>query len=134
MARGAVSVIGASVAASVAALVLLPLVAVIWRAGAWPALAPGDGQALWFTLWQAVISALLSCLLAVPVARALARRRFLGRAALITLMGAPFLLPTIVAVMGLIAVGSLPDDFKAQVEKDAAHWKAVAEGAKISVD
>lgn len=36
--------------------------------------------------------------------------------------------------MGLIAVGSLPDDFKAQVEKDAAHWKAVAEGAKISVD
>ncbi len=36
--------------------------------------------------------------------------------------------------MGLIAVGSLPDDFKAQVEKDAAHWKAVAEGAKISMD
>ena len=36
--------------------------------------------------------------------------------------------------MGLIAVGSLPDDFKTQVEKDAAHWKAVAEGAKISVD
>ena len=36
--------------------------------------------------------------------------------------------------MGLIAVGSLPDDFKAQVEKDAAHWKAVAEGAKIAVD
>ena len=36
--------------------------------------------------------------------------------------------------MGLIAVGSLPDEFKAQVEKDAAHWKAVAEGAKISVD
>ena len=36
--------------------------------------------------------------------------------------------------MGLIAVGSLPDDFKAQVEKDAAHWKAVAEGAKIAMD
>ena len=36
--------------------------------------------------------------------------------------------------MGLIAVGSLPDDFKTQVEKDAAHWKAVAEGAKISMD
>ena len=36
--------------------------------------------------------------------------------------------------MGLIAVGSLPDDFKTQVEKDAAHWKAVAEGAKIAVD
>ncbi|MDE2414003.1 MAG: tripartite tricarboxylate transporter substrate binding protein [Comamonadaceae bacterium] len=36
--------------------------------------------------------------------------------------------------MGLIAVGSLPGDFKAQVEKDAAHWKAVAESAKISMD
>ena len=36
--------------------------------------------------------------------------------------------------MGLIAVGSLPDDFKTQVEKDAAHWKAVAEGAKTSMD
>lgn len=104
MARRAVAVTGAGVAACVAALVLLPLAAVMARAGAWPALAPGDGQALWFTLWQALISALLSCLLAVPVARALARRRFWGRAALITLMGAPFLLPTIVAVMGLIAV------------------------------
>ena len=36
--------------------------------------------------------------------------------------------------MGLIPVGSLPDDFKAQIDKDAAHWKAVAEAAKISMD
>ncbi|WP_367067068.1 tripartite tricarboxylate transporter substrate binding protein [Oryzisolibacter sp. LB2S] len=36
--------------------------------------------------------------------------------------------------MGLIAVGSLPGDFKTQVEKDAAHWKAVAESARISMD
>ncbi len=36
--------------------------------------------------------------------------------------------------MGLIAVGSLPDEFKPQVEKDAAHWKTVADGAKISMD
>ena len=61
------------VAAAVAALVLLPLATVLLRAGAWPALAPGDAQALWFTLWQAVVSATLSCWLAVPVARALAR-------------------------------------------------------------
>ena len=40
----------------------------------------------------------------MPVARALARRSFPGRAALITLMGAPFLLPVIVAVLGLLAV------------------------------
>ncbi len=36
--------------------------------------------------------------------------------------------------MGLIAVGSLPDEFKPQVENDVAHWKSVAEGAKISMD
>lgn len=36
--------------------------------------------------------------------------------------------------MGLIAVGSLPDAFKVQVEKDAEHWKHVAEAAKISMD
>ena len=43
-------------------------------------------------------------LLAVPAARALARRRFPGRALLVTLLGAPFLLPVIVAVFGLVAV------------------------------
>ena len=42
--------------------------------------------------------------LAVPVARALARRRFPGRGVLVALMGAPFILPVIVAVLGLIAV------------------------------
>ena len=46
----------------------------------------------------------VSTLLAIPVARALARRRFPGRGALITLMGAPFLLPAVVAVLGLLAV------------------------------
>ncbi|TNB84872.1 ABC transporter permease subunit, partial [Paracoccus marcusii] len=42
--------------------------------------------------------------LAVPVARALARRRFRGRGLLVTLLGAPFILPVIVAVLGLIAI------------------------------
>lgn len=36
--------------------------------------------------------------------------------------------------MGLIPVGSLPEDFKAQIDKDAAHWKSVAESARISMD
>jgi thiamine transport system permease protein len=53
---------------------------------------------------QAVLSAATSTLLAIPVARALARRRFPGRAAFIGLMGAPFLLPAVVAVLGLLAV------------------------------
>ena len=47
---------------------------------------------------------MLSIVLAVPVARALARRSFFGRGVLITILGAPFILPVIVAVLGLIAV------------------------------
>ncbi len=40
----------------------------------------------------------------MPLARALARRAFPGRGFALTLMGAPFLLPVIVAVLGLLSV------------------------------
>ncbi|MDO5642178.1 MAG: thiamine/thiamine pyrophosphate ABC transporter permease ThiP [Paracoccus sp. (in: a-proteobacteria)] len=85
-------------------LILGTLVMVASHAGGLSALGPWDRRAVWFTIWQAAISAMLSTVLAVPVARALARRRFRGRGLLITLLGAPFILPVIVAVMGLIAV------------------------------
>ncbi len=88
----------------VAGLVLGPLAALALAAqGRW-ALAPGDLAAIRFTLLQAAVSAALSCALAVPLARALARRRFRGRRLLVTLLGAPFLLPALVAVAGLLAV------------------------------
>ena len=63
-----------------------------------------DWAAIRFTLVQATLSALASVVLAIPVARALSRRRFAGRGILITLLGAPFILPVIVAVLGLLAV------------------------------
>jgi thiamine transport system permease protein len=85
------------------ALVLAPLAAVGWR-GAGLSLGPADWAAVRFSVTQGLLSALLSTLLAIPVARALARRRFPGRGALITLMGAPFLLPAVVAVLGLLAI------------------------------
>jgi len=69
-----------------------------------PALGPADWAAIRFTVLQAALSALISVVLAIPVARALARRDFAGRRVLVTLMGAPFLLPVIVAVLGLLAV------------------------------
>lgn len=103
MANRPVALGAAALAGGVALFVLAPLVAVAVRAGGF-ALGPGDLAAVRFTVLQAGLSALISVALAVPVARALARRRFFGRAALITLMGAPFLLPVIVAVLGLLAV------------------------------
>ena len=105
MARSLRQLIPAALSASLlAALVLGTLGAVTIRAGGFSALGPRDLDALWFTVWQAAVSAAISCALAVPVARALHRRRFAGRDLLISLMGAPFILPTIAAVMGLIAV------------------------------
>ena len=90
-------------AAVLAAVILVPLGAVLWMAGS-PSMGPGDWAAVRFTLIQAALSAALSVGLAVPLARALSRRDFPGRAAIVTLLGAPFILPVIVAVLGLVAV------------------------------
>lgn len=96
--------VAVTAALALACLTLGPVGVVLARAGGFGALGPGDWQALRFTVWQALLSAAVSVALAVPVAKALARRRFAGRGLLVTLLGAPFILPVIVAVMGLIAV------------------------------
>ncbi len=95
---------GVAGAAAIPVLILACTGALVWRAEPGSGLSPSDWAAIRFTLWQAVLSAVLSVGLAIPVARALSRRRFVGRGALVTLLGAPFLLPVIVAVFGLIAV------------------------------
>jgi thiamine transport system permease protein len=95
---------GTLAAGLVLALVAGPLVAVAVWAGGGYGLGPADLAAIRFTVVQALVSATLSVACAIPVARALARRSFPGRGLLITLLGAPFLLPVIVAVFGLIAV------------------------------
>ncbi|WP_299360214.1 thiamine/thiamine pyrophosphate ABC transporter permease ThiP [uncultured Paracoccus sp.] len=95
---------GAVVAGFLAVLILGTLAAVAWTARGLSGLGPWDLRAIWFTLWQAALSASLSAALAVPVARALARRSFAGRGALILLLGAPFILPVIVAIMGLVEI------------------------------
>lgn len=88
----------------VALLVSAAFAAVMTRAETGVGLGRADWVAIRFTLTQAAWSALISTVLAVPLARALARREFLGRSFVITLLGAPFLLPVIVAVMGLLAI------------------------------
>ena len=88
----------------VAGLVIGPVTVVLWRDGGFTVLSPADLAALRFTVWQAFWSAFISVALAVPVARALARRSFWGRGTLISIMGAPFILPVIVAILGLLAI------------------------------
>lgn len=89
---------------AVLAFLLVPLGAVIQRAEGAARISAADWAAIRFTLTQALLSAALSVALAVPVARALARRHFPLRGLLIALMGAPFILPVIVAIFGLRAV------------------------------
>lgn len=95
---------GMGAALLVLALISLALVAVLGRAEAGTGLTVSDWAAIRFTVVQAAWSAILSVVLAIPVARALARRRFRGRGLLVTLLGAPFILPVIVAVLGLLTV------------------------------
>ncbi len=95
--------LGALIAAGLAGLTLVPVVVVMAQAGGRGVTTP-DLAALRFTLLQAGLSAVASVACAIPLARALARRRFPGRSALITALGAPFLLPVIVAVLGLLAI------------------------------
>lgn len=91
------------VALAVVGLVCLaPLAALLAQPGQWPqSYAWG---VLRFTLLQAALSAFISVGLAVPLAAALVHRRFIGKQAVVVLLGAPFLLPVVVAVFGLLAV------------------------------
>ncbi|WP_148862284.1 thiamine/thiamine pyrophosphate ABC transporter permease [Marinobacter fonticola] len=62
-------------------------------------------QVIWFSLYQATLSTALSLVVALPVARALHRQaHFLGRGLLLRLTELSLVLPTIVAVFGLVAV------------------------------
>ncbi|MEL6234119.1 MAG: thiamine/thiamine pyrophosphate ABC transporter permease ThiP [Pseudomonadota bacterium] len=85
-------------------LIVAPIAALLAAAPAEFGIGRYEWAALRFTLLQATLSAGLSALLAIPLARALARRRFPGRAMLTVLLGAPFVLPAIVAVLGLTAI------------------------------
>jgi thiamine transport system permease protein len=69
----------------------------------------GWGDPYWrgvvsFTLKQALLSTLLSLFPAIPVALALARRRFWGRRGLLQLLSLSPVLPAVVVIFGLITV------------------------------
>ncbi|GGN16699.1 thiamine/thiamine pyrophosphate ABC transporter, permease protein [Marinomonas arctica] len=57
-----------------------------------------------FSLWQALLSSGISLLIAIPVASCLMHRRFYGRGALLQLFSVSMVVPTIVAILGLVVV------------------------------
>lgn len=61
-------------------------------------------RVLIFTVTQAGLSTLLSLVIGLPVARALARQQFKGRALIVRLLNLPLALPAIVVIIGIIEV------------------------------
>ncbi|WP_239543977.1 thiamine/thiamine pyrophosphate ABC transporter permease [Marinomonas foliarum] len=57
-----------------------------------------------FSLWQALLSSGISLLIAIPVASCLIHRSFYGRSALLQLFSISMVVPTIVAVLGVVVV------------------------------
>ena len=97
-------ILGGAVLAALLIFSIGTAAAVAMRGQGLGVLGVADWSAVRFTLWQACLSAGLSVGIAIPVSRALARQSFIGRQTLITLLGAPFILPVIVGVLGLLAV------------------------------
>lgn len=92
-----------SLSFGITALIFGSAVMLLLRAETW-GLAAFDWAAVRFTVLQAGLSALISCAFAVPLARALFRQRFWGREALILVMSAPFVLPVVVAILGILSI------------------------------
>ncbi|WP_437610399.1 thiamine/thiamine pyrophosphate ABC transporter permease ThiP [Erwinia sp. V71] len=96
------------------AALLLVAVALLAFAALWFNAPDTDWRAFWqdsylwhilgFSFWQALLSALLSVIPAIPLARALYRRRFPGRDALLRLCAMTLVLPVLVAVFGILSV------------------------------
>ncbi len=87
----------------------LPLIALLLNADSLSPASVFDNayyrRVIWFSFFQAFLSAALSVLFAIPVARALSREPvFPGRHWLINLYSLSLVIPTIVAIFGIVAV------------------------------
>jgi thiamine transport system permease protein len=69
--------------------------------------ARSTGEIVWFTIWQAVLSTLLTLAFGLPLAWAVGRFAFPGRALVRALVLVPFVLPTVVVATAFVA--ALPE-------------------------
>ncbi len=102
-----------SAVAAVAAFALLfyiwPVTSLLWRGRSWSSLSDvlsrsSTWRVLWFTTWQAVVSTAATVVVALPIARAIGRHRFRGRAALRAFVTVPFVLPTVVVATAFLTL------------------------------
>ena len=65
---------------------------------------PGVGSTIWFSLWMGVVSTVVTLALGLPAAWITARRDFGGRSMARTILGVPFVLPTVVVGAAFLAI------------------------------
>jgi thiamine transport system permease protein len=75
----------------------LTAVTTLWRE-------PYFGRALWFTIWQALLSTFLTLVIGLPAAFVFARYRFPGRRLLQSLSIVPFMMPVLVVAAAFTAL------------------------------
>ena len=88
----------------VALVVLGPLIVLMRLTSDQTTFSAADWAALKFTVFQAAYSAILSVFFGFLLAQALFRQSFRGRQLLVLMLGAPFILPVLVAILGLLSV------------------------------
>ena len=98
-----------AVAAFAVVFYLWPVGALLWRGRSWSSITDvlGEGttwRILWFTTWQAAVSTAVTIVAALPIAFAIARYRFRGRAALRAFVTVPFVLPTVVVATAFLTL------------------------------
>lgn len=65
---------------------------------------PGVRAAVWFSLWQGVVSAVVTSAIGLAIAGAIGRTRFRGRRLTYVVITAPFVLPTVVVGAAFLAL------------------------------
>ncbi len=69
---------------------------------------PSSLRAIWFTVWQALVSTLLCLVLGIPGAYLLYRKSFPGHKIIRALVTVPLVLPTIVVAIAFTSFRDLP--------------------------
>lgn len=105
--------LGVAPVAYVLAFCVVPTAVLVSRLGSFDRVGdvlsnPSVRDALWFSAWQAVVSAAACLVLALPVTWVLARFDFASRRVVSAIVTTPFLLPTV--VVGVAILAALPDD------------------------
>ena len=86
---------------------------------------PKTINAIWFTLWQALVSTIVTVLVAIPGAHLLYKRSFPGQRLVMALITVPFVLPSIVVAIGFTVFRNVHEFYQGlglKFLEDPVYW------------